>query len=170
MKSSHEAIWGTSDGKLSQKFKLVWIRDASRRDQHWVPLTRFWSKNDQFTWWTWPATRLSSRVPTLNHSPWICFSVIYYWLFHLPWEFKITGFNCTFLAFQFCLFYYPWQYIIKNFTTAVAKFTAHPQVNFSWSSKESSLHVRFLWLFDRQPVKVLNWLNDQQWDFFMKTM
>ena len=31
--SSHEAFWGTSRWDLSQKFKLVWIRGTSRRDE-----------------------------------------------------------------------------------------------------------------------------------------
>ena len=33
--SSHEAFWGTSRKDLSQKFKLLWIRGTSHRDQSW---------------------------------------------------------------------------------------------------------------------------------------
>ena len=47
----HKAFWGTDLRDLEQKFKPVWVRDTSRRDQSCIPATKVWNKNGQFTQW-----------------------------------------------------------------------------------------------------------------------
>ena len=62
------AFPGTSRSRdLSQKFKLVWIRGTSRKDQL-VPANRLWSKNSQFTQWECDLLQglVPSSVPTLK--------------------------------------------------------------------------------------------------------
>ena len=58
--SSHEAFWGTSRGDLSQKFKPVWIRGTSRRDQSWSMWLDFEAKK-------WPVHAMGLVLPTCSH-------------------------------------------------------------------------------------------------------
>jgi len=81
MNSSHQAFWGTSRRDLSQKFKPVWTRGTSRRDQILVPATRFCGKLASSHNGTCPHNLLPSCVPTFieqrKESSWHNFCKLY---------------------------------------------------------------------------------------------
>ena len=63
MNNSDKEFWGTSCRDLSQKFKPVWNRWTSCRDQTLVPATGFWSKMASAHNGTYPCDLLQGLVP-----------------------------------------------------------------------------------------------------------